>query len=130
MDADRPSFERALFRDALQADATDAERARAFAAATAAIHDSAGPLFQVLAQAGQTDRTCDGGGLRSRTQTRTGTRDGSSLRAPPGSALDRLVDVIYALSSTSPERVRQSGLGSQGVPDWLTDELTRLLETR
>ena len=79
-DADRPSFERALFRDALQADATDAERVSAFAAATAAIHESAGPLFEVLAQAEQTDPD-----LRRRrteiegTQARTGTRDGSGL---------------------------------------------------
>jgi AcrR family transcriptional regulator len=130
--ADRPSFERALFRDALQADATDAGRARAFAAATAAIHESAGPLFEVLAQAEQTDpdlRRRRAEIKERRLQLVRGMVRASGRRR--GAAFDRLVDVIYALSSTSLHNEFASrGWARKVYQNWLADELTRLLEGR
>ena len=130
--ADRPQFERALFRDALQADATDAERARAFAAAIAAIHDSAGPLFEVLAQAEQTDpdlRLRRAEIKERRLELVRGMVRASGRRR--GATFDRLVDVIYALSSTSLHNEFVSrGWTAAAYRKWLADELTRLLSDR
>jgi AcrR family transcriptional regulator len=131
-DTDRPEFERTLFHDALRADSTDAKRARAFAAATAAIHEQAGPLFEVLAQAEQTDP----GLQRRRVEIKDrrlelvrGLVRASARRR--GAAFDRLVDVIYALSSTSLHNEFVSrGWTVASYQKWLADELTRLLQDR
>ena len=131
-DAERPQFERALFHDALRDDSTNAERARAFAAAIAAIHEQAGSLFEVLAQAEQTDPDL----RRRRAEIKDRRLDlvrglvrGSGRRR--GAAFDRLVDVIYALSSTSLHNEFASrGWTGKAYQNWLTDELIRLLQDR
>jgi AcrR family transcriptional regulator len=131
-DAERPQFERALFRDALRGDSTNAERARAFASAIAGIHEQAGPLFEVLAQAEQTDPDL----ARRRAEIKDRRLDlvrelvrVSGRRR--GTAFNRLVDVIYALSSTSLHNEFTSrGWARNAYQSWLADELIRLLQDR
>jgi AcrR family transcriptional regulator len=131
-DAERPQFERALFHDALRVDSTNAERARAFAAAIAGIHEQAGPLFEVLAQAEQTDPDL----RRRRAEIKDRRLDlvRGLVRASGrrrGAPFDRLVDVIYALSSTSLHNEFTSrGWARKAYQDWLTDELIRLFQDR
>ena len=129
-DADRPQFERDLFRDALQADVTNAKRARAFATAITAIHEGAGPLFEVLAQAAQTEPDLQ----RRRAEIKDRRLDlvCGMVRASGrrrGAAFDRVVDLIYVLSSTSLHNEFASrGWTADAYQEWLTEELTRLLE--
>ena len=55
----------------------------------------------------------------------------SEAGAGLGAAFDRLVDVIYAVSSTSLHNEFASrGWPPKAYQNWLTDELTRLLESR
>ena len=129
LDTNRPEFERSLFRDALLADSTDTERGRAFAAATAAIHEQAGALFEVLAQAEQTDPDLK----RRRTEIKDrrlqlvrGLVGASGRRR--GAAFNRLVDVIYAMSSTSlHNEFTGRGWTRKTYQNWLAGELSRLL---
>ena len=131
-DASRPRFERALFGDALRADATDAERARAFAAAITAVHERAGSLFEVLAQAAQTEP--DLHERRAEIKDRRLELVRSMVRASGrrrGAAFDRVVDLIYVLSSTSLHNEFTSrGWASKAYQTWLAGELTRLLQDR
>ena len=76
--------------------------------------------------------TCGGGGVEikeRRLELVRGMVRASGRRR--GAAFDRLVDVIYALSSTSLHNEFASrGWARKAYQSWLTDELTRLLEGR
>ena len=70
----------ALFRDALQADATDAERAGSSRQPPRPSTRVPEPCSRCLPKRNRPTLTCDGGGLENQgTQARTGTRDGSGL---------------------------------------------------
>jgi len=131
-DAVRPGFERDLFSDALKADASVAERARTFTAATWAVHDRAGRLFEVLAQAAQTDPDLQS--QREEIKARRLELVRGLVRASGrrrGSGFERVVDLIYVLSSTSLHNEFVSrGWTSEAYQDWLSDAITRLLEDR
>jgi AcrR family transcriptional regulator len=128
--ATRPQFERALFRDALRADASNAERARAFAAALGAIHVRAGRLFEVLAQASQTDPDLQRARANikdHRLELVRGMVRASGRRR--GAAFERLVDLIFVLTSTSVHNEFASrGWSADAYQEWLAEALTRLLE--
>jgi AcrR family transcriptional regulator len=125
-----PSIEREVFQDALAPGVAVTNRARAFAAATWAVHERAGALFAVLAQAAQGDPR-----LQER-RTEIAARRFELCRqlvlaCPAGTADDvaRVTDLVFVLSSTSlhAEFLNRSW-GRSDYEDWLTATLTALLD--
>src|SRR4051794_26651436 len=99
--ADDPELEEELFHRALAPGQSVEQRARAFAAASHAVHERAGRLFAVLAQAAQTDDDL------ARWRHSIGVRRMEVCKALvsacglTGKRSKRVSDVVFVLSSTS-----------------------------
>jgi AcrR family transcriptional regulator len=99
--ADDPGLERELFDSTLRPGLSIEERAGAFAAASQAVHERAGRLFAVLAQAAQTDEDL------ARWRQSIGARRMEVCRALVAACgvdsqrTESVADLVFVLSSTS-----------------------------
>jgi AcrR family transcriptional regulator len=125
-----PAIEREVFQEALAPGIPVTDRARAFAAATWAVHERAGALFGVLAQAAQGDA-----GLQER-RTEIAARRFElcrelvrASRAGTAAEVARVTDLVFVLSSTSLHaEFLNRGWARSDYEDWLSDTLTALLD--
>jgi AcrR family transcriptional regulator len=127
-EADDPELEQEVFRGMLAPGLPTEARARAFAAASHAVHQRAGRLFAVLAQAAQTDED-----LATWRQS-IGARRMEVCRAlvsacgVPADRATEVRDLVFVLASTSVYyEFDNLGWSATAYDDWLVTALVEAL---
>lgn len=126
--ADDPELEAEVFRGMLAPDLSVDDRVRAYAASSQAVHERAGRLFAVLAQAAQTDPELAAWRLSIAARRREVCVALVRACGFTGKRRTRVVDLVFVLSSTSVfYEFEALGWSGRRYTEWLVGSLTDVL---